>query len=308
MLGLRHIHLRHLQSARNHAVSCVSGATEGSSRAKSLAVSVTSVPTTRVVEAETEVLYTATIRSPIAPMHCEPGIASQMVSQQLAGHRVDVIDEEGDWARARGSDAYEGWIHSGFLTRTQRGQKPPDDGARLMSLGCVTRTAANDSRVLPLRAILSPDETVISGESIPLAERGARFPLEPDAITRTAQQFFVCTSYLWGGITPWGADCSGLVQSVFALHGLQLPRDAWQQAERGSDAGGDVGELRPADLLFFSDRSDACITHVGISLGKRRMVHLALGRGGYAIERLDDRTDAYVERLRARFVGARRVV
>ena len=118
----------------------------------------------------------------------------------------------------------------------------------------------------------------------------------------------MCTSYLWGGITPWGADCSGLVQSVFALHGLQLPRDAWQQAERGTDVGRDIGDLRPADLLFFSDRPDGWITHVGISLGERRMVHLALGRGGYAIERLDDRKDAYVERLRRRFMCARRLV
>ena len=42
----------------------------------------------------------------------------------------------------------------------------------------------------------------------------------------------------------------------------------------------------PGDLLFFSDRDDRRITHVGISLGDESMVHLALGRGGYAVERL----------------------
>jgi cell wall-associated NlpC family hydrolase len=74
------------------------------------------------------------------------------------------------------------------------------------------------------------------------------------------------------------------------------------------DAGQDVGELRAADLLFFSDRADKRITHVGISLGERRMVHLALGRGGYAVEHLDDRNDPYVDKLRQRFIGARRVI
>ena len=39
-----------------------------------------------------------------------------------------------------------------------------------------------------------------------------------------------------------------------------------------------------------------------------RMVHLALGRGGYAVERLDDRRDPYVDRLRERFLFARRMV
>jgi cell wall-associated NlpC family hydrolase len=95
---------------------------------------------------------------------------------------------------------------------------------------------------------------------------------------------------------------------VFALHGIQLPRDAWQQAERGSDAGKDVGELVAGDLLFFSDRDDNRVTHVGVAMGDRRMVHLALARGGYAIERLDDRRDPYVDRLRRRFLFARRVV
>jgi gamma-D-glutamyl-L-lysine dipeptidyl-peptidase len=113
---------------------------------------------------------------------------------------------------------------------------------------------------------------------------------------------------LWGGVTPWGADCSGLVQSTFALHGLEMPRDAWQQAELGEDAGRDVGELRAADLLFFSDRPDKRITHVGIALGDRRMVHLALGRGGYGVENLSDRADPYVAKLRERFLFARRVV
>jgi cell wall-associated NlpC family hydrolase len=163
-------------------------------------------------------------------------------------------------------------------------------------------------RSLPLRAVLSPEENVRHGETIETNKLAERFPLDPLAITRTAQDFFSGTSYLWGGVTPWGADCSGLVQSVFALHGKQLPRDAWQQAELGVDAGDDVGELEAADLLFFSERGDKRITHVGIALGERRMVHLALGRGGYSVERLNDRADAYVERLRERFLFARRVL
>jgi gamma-D-glutamyl-L-lysine dipeptidyl-peptidase len=258
--------------------------------------------------AEFPVLFEATVRTPIAPMHGEPRIASQMVSQQIAGHRVEILDEEDDWVRARGDDGYEGWMHLGFLARAphpgmrQSGQSPRT------ALGCTTTTGDGGRRALPLRAFLAPDEIVQSGEALDARHVAERFPLDAQAITRTAQQFFAATSYLWGGVTPWGADCSGLAQSVFALHGLQLPRDAWQQAQTGLDAGRDVGELRPADLLFFSDREDEHITHVGIALGDRRMVHLALGRGGYAVEQLDNRRDPYVERLRERFLFARRVL
>jgi hypothetical protein len=258
------------------------------------------------------VLYEAIVRTPIAPLHGEPRIASQMISQQLAGHRLSVLDEEGDWLCVRGADDYEGWMHTGFVARSPgagSGTRQSRTTPRI-SLGCATRSTGGHGmgRALPLRAILAPDEAPVSGEAIDGHDRLRRFPLAPDAIVSSAQRFFEGTSYLWGGVTPWGADCSGLVQSIFALHGLQLPRDAWQMAERGDDAGRDIGELRAADLLFFSDREDGRVTHVGIALGGARMVHLALGRGGYAIERLGDRSDPYVEKLRQRFLFARRIV
>jgi hypothetical protein len=253
-------------------------------------------------------LYQATVRTPIAPMHGEPRIASPMISQQLAGHLLDVIDEEGEWFCVRGSDGYEGWMHTGFLVRAPEATTRESRQPTLISLGCTTRTGGGMKRSLPLRAVLSVDESVETGETIEARRLAQRFPLDAAAIPNTAEEFFSSTSYLWGGVTPWGADCSGLVQTVFALHGVVLPRDAWMQAEMGADAGRDVGELRPADLLFFSDRDDMRVTHVGIAMGARRMVHLALGRGGYAVESLDDRNDPYVDKLRQRFVGARRIL
>jgi hypothetical protein len=264
---------------------------------------------TRSVDAEASVLYRATVRTPIAPMHGEPRIASQMISQQIAGHVVEILDEEGDdWVRARGGDGYDGWMHIGFLARAPRVVTRQSRAPTRISLGCVTRTAGGQTRALPLRAILAPDETVVEGAVIEARKALERFPLDAVAITETARERFSGTSYLWGGVTPWGADCSGLVQSTFALHGMTLPRDAWQQAELGEDAGSDVGELVAGDLLFFSDRADKRITHVGIALGDGQMVHLALGRGGYCIERLGDRKDPYVDRLRERFLCARRLL
>jgi hypothetical protein len=260
------------------------------------------------IEPDAPILYEATVRTPIAPMHSEPRIASQMISQQVAGHRLDVLELEGDWSRARGADGYDGWMHVGFLSRAPGAHARQSMQPGRVSLGCTTQTPRGDRRSLPLRAVLAPDEIVTSGDVIDADRLAGRFPLEPSALTQSAREFFSGTSYLWGGVTPWGADCSGLVQSTFSLHGLQLPRDAWQQAELGVDAGRDIGELVAADLLFFSDRPDKRVTHVGIALGERRMVHLALARGGFAVEELADRKDSYVDRLRERFLFARRIL
>jgi cell wall-associated NlpC family hydrolase len=132
------------------------------------------------------------------------------------------------------------------------------------------------------------------------------FPLEPAAIAISAREMFRGTSYVWGGVTPWGADCSGLVLSSFALHGRVLPRDAWQQAELGAHVERDFSALEAGDLLFFTDRADRKITHVGIAQGPNEMVHLALGRGGYHREDLTS-NETYVAKLRERFLFAKRL-
>jgi cell wall-associated NlpC family hydrolase len=136
------------------------------------------------------------------------------------------------------------------------------------------------------------------------AAAAVQWPFAPRAsIVETAREAFVGTPYQWGGITPWGADCSGFVQTVFAVHGITLPRDASQQAMVGADADGEM----PGDLLFFSERDDGRITHVAIALGPSEFAHVALGRGGHAIERRDS-ADAYVIALFARFRFAKSVL
>src|SRR5205823_3343611 len=97
---------------------------------------------THTADPDAPLLYQATVRTPVAPMHGEPRIASQMISQQVAGHHVDVLDQEGDWVRARGEDGYDGWMHSGFLARAPEPTARQSRQPMRVSLGCVTSTAA----------------------------------------------------------------------------------------------------------------------------------------------------------------------
>jgi cell wall-associated NlpC family hydrolase len=249
----------------------------------------------------------AVVRTPLAPMYAEPDVASAQLSQRAGGHEVELLEVSDDWFRARGSDQYEGWMHRGFLSAT------PPQGARgsahvaRVSLGCVTRTPSGDRRAMPLGARLSPGEVVQSGEAVKVTEMVERFPTSALAITRSARELFEGAPYVWGGITPWGADCSGFVQTIYSLHGVDLPRDAWQQSDEGSDAG-KLERLEAGDLAFFTDRPDRRASHVAIALGGNRLVHLALGRGGYATENLNDPADPYVAKLKGRFLRARRVL
>ena len=243
------------------------------------------------------------VRAAIAPMQARPAASSEQTSQTLAGHRLTIVEEQEPWLRVRSRDGYDGWIHRGYIE--------PDGATKYTrqrtSLGCVVRHA-NESRGLPLGALVADDAELASGDAVDAKDLPHRFPRSADAIVRSAVELYQGAPYQWGGITPWGADCSGFVQTIYGLHGVALLRDASQQATAGDSVDSPLDTLQPADLLFFSDRADHRITHVAISGGDGRVVHLALGRGGYRVEKLSDVTDPYIQALRARYLFARRVL
>lgn len=243
-------------------------------------------------------------------MLCEPDVRTTQASQLLHGHIAEVVERNGLWLHVKGADEYAGWVHQGYVVTMPEPVPPMSetgwDDPRPLSLGCTVRDEHGATRKLPLGALITEGQERFGGLAMTFEERRKSFPPEADSITASAMTFFEGTSYEWGGVTPWGCDCSGLVSSSFRLHGVHVPRDAWMQAVAGAPVAGSNG-FRPADLLFFSDEPYGKITHVAISLGGMRVVHLALGRGGYAVDDLEG-GDEYTDLLVQRFRFARRIL
>lgn len=95
----------------------------------------------------------------------------------------------------------------------------------------------------------------------------------------------VGTPYRYGGSTPAGFDCSGLVHYAYTTAGLSIPRTtAGQWAKLPAVAEKD---LQPGDLLFF--RIDGKMSHVGMYVGDRRFVHAPSSGRRVEVEDLDAR-------------------
>jgi gamma-D-glutamyl-L-lysine dipeptidyl-peptidase len=252
-------------------------------------------------------------RSAVVPLFAQPSLRSEQVSQLVLGETGRVVERAGDWRRIEVDlDGYQGWVHAGYgLEVGDEAAERWRDEAGGWSLGATIRI--DGRRIsLPLRArvgvassrVRLPDGQsgeLLEGEVAPAPEAVAAARTQP--VERWALGRFEGAPYEWGGVTPWGVDCSGLVQTAFAARGMSLPRDAALQVERGAVV--DPDGSKPGDLLFFRGDGGDRITHVAFAAEGDALVHSTVACGGVLMESW--RPGSRAAELRDRLVAVRRL-
>jgi peptidoglycan DL-endopeptidase CwlO len=151
-------------------------------------------------------------------------------------------------------------------------------GAALQSLPSALEEAAPTGG---FAAVLSSVQQMLDG-SPPTAASTTTTPTEATMETSASPsgsdvvadaEQYLGVPYQWGGTSPSGFDCSGLVQYVYAQLGVNLPRTSEQQATVGT-AVPSLADAQPCDLVFFagSDGTASSPGHVGIYIGNGEMI------------------------------------
>jgi cell wall-associated NlpC family hydrolase len=149
----------------------------------------------------------------------------------------------------------------------------------------------SDANIIQDYYVVSPDEYAVAKIRI-YGTKGLR-----NELVETAERF-IGLPYQWGGSSPeQGFDCSGLTMAVYQYNGINLPRSSKEQFSHGTPV--ERSELEQGDLVFFSTKTAAKVSHVGLYSGDNRFIHAP--RTGKTI-REDSLSDPY---FAARYAGAR---
>lgn len=222
----------------------------------------------------------------IVPLRLEPSDRSELTSQVLFGEHFKILEQTHKWSRiALAFDGYEGWIdNKQFRTITEADYQALTNTPIVLNGDLIEYLTLPDNQLMhiPLGASLSfLDYPGINTEGYAFEGLKATGVKGKQALVQTAYMY-LNAPYLWGGKTPFGIDCSGMVQMVYKLNGYSLLRDASQQATQG-EALSFIEESEPGDLAFF-DNEEGRIIHVGIIMEDNHIIH---AHGKVRIDRLD---------------------
>ena len=198
------------------------------------------------------------------------------------GDNLIVVDSDGDYIKVLyGADYKEGYVINTGLETTGEWVEKSDVHSEIKRVAAEKAEAARQEEIARQNAARAASSySTTNGTSASTAAQAAQAEkvsagsvvtsgsCKGQAIVNTAMKY-LGTPYRWGGTSPGGFDCSGLVQYVCRANGISVPRVAASQ--RGAGRYVSRENLQPGDLVFFSNGGG--ISHVGIYAGNGNMVH-----------------------------------
>jgi cell wall-associated NlpC family hydrolase len=205
--------------------------------------------------------------------------SAEMVNQLVFGESIEIIDKDANWIFIKSSyDGYEGWIDEKQINYlSQKDHSNWIENSSFLFSNHQQISTPYGKQTLYSGAFVGKTTTAFSigSQLYRLTKKN-----QPKPFIVFAKQF-LNTSYLWGGKSSVGIDCSGFTQLVFRSRKIFIPRDASQQIQHGGEV--PFKEKKEGDLAFFTNPSGKVI-HVGLILKNSRIIHAS---GRVKIDKID---------------------
>ena len=258
----------------------------------------------------------------VVPLRARPDPSAEQVSQALIGQSAVAEGGQGEWLFVQTWDSYRSWITADALRGVEEQASPyatkgpvaiirelfvdifehPTERSPVITKATISAQLEVARTEQDWVELALPDGRAgfIRKHEARLVDKDMAQTVwlpEPRKLVETATRF-VGVPYLWGGTSPFGLDCSGLVQLVYRRHNVTLLRDS--KLQFADPRGDDVrkGDLRTGDLVFFGEAET--VKHVGMAIGDGNFIH-ACSDEGAIVTPLEDPHYAAI------YIGARRM-
>ncbi len=244
----------------------------------------------------------AVVIAPVCPIMTQPRRDCELADEALFGMVVEVLEQtNADYWRVRTHYRYEGYARADCLLAGDQAAAAWETRERKVIFHKNSADVMHEPKVqswplvtLPLGALVAPVEDVRGCEDdagwtlveLPDSRRGyvrtswldTYFdrPVDlPEDVLRarlvSTAMLYKGTQYRWGGKTPMGIDCSGLVSMSYLLNGMVIYRDAHIKPDFDMIEI-DPQDMKPGDAIFFKG-------HVALYIGSGRYIH-STGKAG----------------------------
>ena len=242
----------------------------------------------------------------VVPVRAGRASKSEMITQLLFGEMVECWEKKGEWTKIRCTwDNQIGWVQSNQITLITEEEVALYNQESAYCMEISQPVVAIDhflpitmGATLPnfdgMKFELAGKSYTFSGQVI---SSGTLAP-STELLIKLARKYLYAP-YLKGGRSPFGIDSTGLVQVLFKMMGIAIPRDAYLQARKG-ELIDFFEQARVGDLVFFED-SKGNIDHAGIICEEGHILHAS---GQVRIDKIDHfgifniLTNKYTRKLR----------